>query len=387
MMPRLHDRALRSSGTTRDLRVDFLRGVALLFIFMAHVYENPVPQFTLISWGFADTAECYFFLSGYVCALAYGRVLKRDGFAACLRKAWRRVGQIYVANIVFVVAFALMIRIWQDRSPEHGFPYNADRHDPIIAAGWAELPELLSLKLEPMVLTVLAVYMVFLLILPWVLALAQRRIALVFLLSLLVYLCVTLFPEHARMPDPWHAMWYFNPFAWQFVFFCGVAWGYAAKWREWIIPRHVIPLVAAGFVIEAAFLLRLLYPVEVAACINRSQLAPLRLLYFYCMLVVGRFVFRRDAALLRWRPIELLSLIGKRPLLVYCTGALLATFAALLIATYGPTGLLLLFINVAGCAILGVIAFGAESLSHLQKVKVATQGGAARPVESGVQDI
>ena len=50
----------------RDLRVDFVRGIALLIIFSDHVIGNPVRDFMPISLGFSDMAEVFVFLSGYL---------------------------------------------------------------------------------------------------------------------------------------------------------------------------------------------------------------------------------------------------------------------------------------------------------------------------------
>ncbi|MEK6261009.1 MAG: OpgC domain-containing protein [Planctomycetota bacterium] len=52
-------------SASRDLRVDFVREVALLIIFSDHVIGNPVRDFMPISLGFSDMGEVFIFLSGY----------------------------------------------------------------------------------------------------------------------------------------------------------------------------------------------------------------------------------------------------------------------------------------------------------------------------------
>ena len=49
----------------RDHRIDFFRGLALIFIFWDHVPHNPLGQITLRNLGFSDAAEIFVFLAGY----------------------------------------------------------------------------------------------------------------------------------------------------------------------------------------------------------------------------------------------------------------------------------------------------------------------------------
>ena len=43
-------------GSTRDLRLDFFRGLALFLIFVDHIPDNTLSYFTLPSIGFSDAA-------------------------------------------------------------------------------------------------------------------------------------------------------------------------------------------------------------------------------------------------------------------------------------------------------------------------------------------
>ncbi len=63
----------------RDHRIDFFRGLALIFIFWDHVPDNPLAQLTVRNFGFSDAAEIFVFLAGYAAILAYGRIARREG--------------------------------------------------------------------------------------------------------------------------------------------------------------------------------------------------------------------------------------------------------------------------------------------------------------------
>ena len=49
---------------TRDVRIDFFRGLALYMILVDHVVGDPIGKFTFRSVGFSDAAELFVFLSG-----------------------------------------------------------------------------------------------------------------------------------------------------------------------------------------------------------------------------------------------------------------------------------------------------------------------------------
>jgi hypothetical protein len=69
-----------SSGSERDLRLDFFRGIALFSIFIDHVAWNSLlAQFTLQALGFSDAAEVFIFISGYTAGMVYGRAIERQG--------------------------------------------------------------------------------------------------------------------------------------------------------------------------------------------------------------------------------------------------------------------------------------------------------------------
>jgi hypothetical protein len=71
--------AAPSTTSSRDLRLDFFRGLALIFIFVDHIPENVLSYFTLQAFQFFDAAEVFIFVSGYTAAFVYGRTLALHG--------------------------------------------------------------------------------------------------------------------------------------------------------------------------------------------------------------------------------------------------------------------------------------------------------------------
>src|SRR5205823_14363078 len=91
--------------TSRDLRLDFLRGVSLVFIFVDHIPENILSYFTLQAIAFFDAAEVFIFISGFTAALVYGRRLVTKGALYAAAQVLRRAWQLYIAHIFLFVLF------------------------------------------------------------------------------------------------------------------------------------------------------------------------------------------------------------------------------------------------------------------------------------------
>src|SRR6202521_1110511 len=90
---------------SRDLRLDFFRGLALIFIFIDHIPENILSYFTLQAVTFFDAAEVFIFISGFTAALVYGRRLASKGALYATAQVLRRAWQLYVAHIFLFVLF------------------------------------------------------------------------------------------------------------------------------------------------------------------------------------------------------------------------------------------------------------------------------------------
>ena len=98
----------------RDLRIDFLRGLALYMIFVDHVLDDPLSMLTYRILGFSDAAEIFVFLSGVACGTAYSRTFDRGGLSGLVWATTKRAGRIYfyyalssAAIILIVTAFTI----------------------------------------------------------------------------------------------------------------------------------------------------------------------------------------------------------------------------------------------------------------------------------------
>src|SRR5205807_1035351 len=65
---------------SRDLRLDFFRGLALVFIFIDHIPDNLLSNLTLRNLGFSDATEMFVYISGYTAGLVYMAAMLREGW-------------------------------------------------------------------------------------------------------------------------------------------------------------------------------------------------------------------------------------------------------------------------------------------------------------------
>src|ERR1041385_7023768 len=89
--------ASAAAASTRDLRLDLFRGIALWLIFLDHIPSNILSWATIRNYGFSDAAEMFVFISGYTAAFVYGRAMRERGFLVAGARILKRAWQVYVA--------------------------------------------------------------------------------------------------------------------------------------------------------------------------------------------------------------------------------------------------------------------------------------------------
>ena len=173
----------------RDLRLDFFRGLALIFIFIDHIPENILSYFTLQAFQFYDAAEVFIFISGYTAALVYSRTLALQGPLYATAQILRRAWQLYIAHI-----FLFMIFIAEVSYTATTFN-NPMYNDEMRVADFLEEPHVaiikaLLLEFQPTFLDILPLYILLLVIFPVILLGLRLQPLLVLIPSFLLYVVV-----------------------------------------------------------------------------------------------------------------------------------------------------------------------------------------------------
>jgi len=345
-------------ASSRDLRIDFFRGLALIFIFIDHIPENILSYFTVQAVQFFDAAEVFIFISGYTAAFVYGQTLVSQGQLYATARILGRAWQLYVAHIFLFVIFVAEVSytVTTFNNPMY--------NDEMRVGDFLEEPHIaivkaLLLEFQPTFLDILPLYILLLVIFPVVLLGLRWQPLAVLLPSLLLYLAV----QATNMSVPAYPqvhVWYFNPLAWQFLFIAGAALGFAGRrhpgWSK--LARAALPLAvsitAVGFLIKLSwtihgvwdpfpgFFLKELWPV------NKNNLSPVRLIPFFAAVAVVAAVVPPDWATLSSPAARPLVLCGQQSLEIFCLGILLSALGHFVLSEYESGVAIQLLVNLAG---------------------------------------
>lgn len=241
----------------RSLKIDFFRGLALIIIFIDHVYNNRLGGYTLRGYGVADAGEIFFFCSGFVAALVYRRVLDQSDFAAAQRKAVRRSIVIYLYHVgAFLVLAGLTVLLREHQAVETVVRARL-LHD-VIYGDPAHILEVFTLQYQPFLFTILPAYMVLSLATPAFTRLLTRSPWMLFSATLALYAMVQINPA-LNLPAG-DGRWVFNPLAYQFLFALGMLSGTLWKDARLNIPMRLDLAVAAVVLLGIVFVFHSFLP-------------------------------------------------------------------------------------------------------------------------------
>ncbi len=227
----------------RDYRIDFFRGLALIIIVIDHIPFNIYSYMTPRNYGLSDAAEIFVLVSGVSAAFAYfGRFAAGETIGASLR-AIKRGFTLYVAHLFGTVAMLGMFAIaaiWFER-PSF---VNDNNFGPVFQDPVTGLAGVVSLGHQLGFFNILPMYIVLLLTLPLMMMLARKSLGLMLGLSFLLYIAAgTLELNLPAYPN--EGGWFFNPFAWQFLFAIGFAVGARLRAGKRALPFYPWLWIAA----------------------------------------------------------------------------------------------------------------------------------------------
>ena len=235
----------------RDLRIDFLRGIALVMIFINHIPGTIWENFTSRNFGFSDAAEGFVLMSGIATGLAYGMAFLREQVPLAQKlRPCRRAMVLWAVHVAVVMAILAMFLL----SVQHPAVAEMAEQRNILPAAEAPLSYLLPLALlghQFAYADILPMYIVLMLMAPVILALAVRWPRAVMAGSLALWFLTGLF--QIKVPTwPGPNGWYFNPLAWQVLFVAGVLLGLALReGRRWLPLRAWALWLAAAYLMVA----------------------------------------------------------------------------------------------------------------------------------------
>jgi hypothetical protein len=358
------------SAMERDLRLDFFRGLALFCMFIDHMPNNILAEFTLQSVMFFDAAEVFILISGYTAGMVYGRAMERRGFLIAGVRVYHRVWQLYVAHVFLFMIFMAIVAYTV------GALNNSLYAEEFGAANFLNEPGLavvkaLTLQFQPAFMDILPLYIILLAVLPLVLAGFRSWPGVVIFASFALWLAVQFDKRIAlpAYPGP-DRVWFFNPFAWQALFLLG-AW---LGWRgtrggvSWLSLRWLFWLAAglslAGFLIRFNWTLHGLYdPLPVAISgkplwpfLNKGDLGLLRFANVLALALLVARLIHPQARFLTSLAARPFVICGRNSLHIFCLGILLSVLGHLVLNEFFGGIPMQFAVSAAGVAIMVGVA-------------------------------
>jgi hypothetical protein len=350
--------------TSRDLRLDLFRGLALWLIFVDHIPQNIVNWLTIRNYGFSDAAEIFVFISGYTAAFVYGREMQTRGVIVASARILKRAWQVYVAHIfifvIFLAEIAYLTRSFDNPlyNEEMGvFDFLNQPGDTLIQA--------LLLKFKPVFMDVLPLYIVLLIAFPPVLWLLLHRPTAALAASVALY--TASWNLSWNLPSYPSGVWFFNPLTWQLIFvfgaWCGV--GGVDRLRPFLRSRIVLGL-AAGYLLFAFLVVMTWYFPRWAVLIpqwfqdwmypiDKTNMDVLRFVHFIALAVITVRFIPLDWPWLNSKYLRPMILCGQHSLEIFCFGIFLSFLGHFVTSEISRSVGMQIFISVLGiAAMIGV---------------------------------
>jgi hypothetical protein len=356
----------------RDPRLDFFRGLGMFIILIAHITANPWTLWIPARFGFSDATEMFVFCSGMASALAFGAVFARAGWLMGALQIAFRVWQVYWVHLgVFFVTLFLMLCL----NATEIFPRDevgALNLYPFLNNTGPNLIGLLTLTYVPNYFDILPMYLVILALIPVMIALAQVDCRLAFAFSVALWLAASFglnLPAELWFSNGSERTWFFNPFAWQLVFFTGFA--LMAGWlppppvHRWLVVLAlVVVLISVPFawykIIGASEFVRE-WRREWSFLFNKSDFGILRYVHFLALaylawVAAGEGGKRLQRGGIAGAVISTVSQVGQQSLAVFAASMVLARVLGAFLNLAGGGALPALVVNLAGFAAIIAVA-------------------------------
>lgn len=319
-----------SAPSQRRWEIDAVRGLMLVLMTVTHLPTRisvPLGQ----PFGFVSAAEGFVLLSAYMAGLVYGRIAFRQGVPQMRRAFWRRALTLYgcqAAALLFLFTVITVIGVSADEGAVKGLIafYFAHPVDALLGS--------LLLVHEPPLLDILPLYVLFMLLSPWVLSFAlQRGWAAVMGVSVLLWLLEQFgfarwaygyFAQVLPVSVPFTETGSFVMGAWQFLWVMGLWMGASRNDPQappFAFPRWTLwaacAIALTGFVWRHAVgQVPFPHTPQLNVLLDKWLLAPLRLIDLFALTVLAiRFGPGLLARLPRMRWLETL---GSASLAVFC---------------------------------------------------------------------
>ncbi|ATO57901.1 OpgC family protein [Bartonella sp. 1-1C] len=352
----------------RDTRIDVCRSLALLTIFINHIPGTFYEHLTHKNFGFSDSAEIFVLLSGVSLGLSFHARWYKLPFSSLISKLWRKAFRLYKAYLF--TTFVTLGLFWGAFSLWHLEKFTSMNNvglfftEPFLA-----FLSILSFGHQLGYNNILSLYVVFMILAPFMLYLSCQHKGLLLFTSFTLYVLCGLY-RIAPPSYPLQGQWFLNPLSWQFLFVIGLTTTLFLKEKKAIPFRRLLLTFSIIYLIFSLLWVRLnwwgsfswLSWSSPLINFNKTFLSLPRLLHILSLsslLVCVPWVHQNLHVSTR----HPLAILGKQSLPVFVTGTLLAMCGQILKTAMSSTFIWDSFLIMSGLCLQFMIAYYYENKS------------------------
>lgn len=317
--------------SNRDTRIDVVRSLALLTIFINHIPGTVYEHITHKNFGFSDATEIFVLLSGVSLGLSFHARLHKEHFHFFVYKLWHRAFQLYKAHIfatfttlgLFLGAFFF----WNAEKLLLMNNINLFTTQPVTT-----FFSTLGLGHQLGYNNILPLYIVLMIFSPFALYLSRKHKVSLLFISFIIYL-ICGFYRIAPPSYPLQGQWFLNPLSWQFLFVIGLTGTLCLKQGKTIAFQPCLFFLSASYLVLSLLWVRLnwwgiigwLNLSSPLINFNKTFLSLPRLLHILSLsFVVLSLPWLHER--LRVSQKHPLAILGKHSLPVFVTGTIFSMF-------------------------------------------------------------
>lgn len=320
--------ASSAQKSARLPQIDYWRGLCLLIIYIHHLPLSFGAHFTISKIGFCDAVIVFVFLSGFVCRLAFGSALQKQGWGAMTTKVLKRAGTLMLAHVAMVAFAVLAIVLYHKIWPGEAMLTDIDdgSEAAILAAPLREVGLAMIFRQHAWLCHVLPLYTIFILLIPVYFALNRISSWLLLAISGALWAAVRLTVTLSIGGFLHRTGFWLNPYAWQFVFVGGFV---LSGW----VKEGKLGRMRPGFYYAGVALLLFIAATKLQLFPRAQWFFPILgtkpmcdftyVAYFALLAMVLSPLVSDPSKLARWPGVPFISVIGQKSLTIWVGTAFL----------------------------------------------------------------
>jgi hypothetical protein len=286
----------------RDLRLDLLRGFAVIAMIADHIGGERSWLYAITGGDafFVSAAEVFIFISGLLMGIIYAGVIARQGLGAALMKSLQRAWTLYLMTLILTLTLMAL-------SVQLGLGWGSE----VTYTSWSDLiVNVMTLHRTFYLTDILLLYTLLVLAAVPVLVLLVHAQTLFVLASTWgLWMLWQLAPQHAQFPWSIADNSVFNFPAWQALFITAIVIGYHRQQFEqyvaWISERMVLGISGTLAAVAIILYIMFIHPSSTTHTMLVDQLfGKVDLRIGRLLVFASFFTFAFALATLAWAPIR-----------------------------------------------------------------------------------